>query len=79
MSASPDRRTSPTEPPRTAPTASRRRGSPTRYGQQPAYGQQPYGQQPSGDQRPGTVTAAAWITIVFSAITAALFGFADSA
>ena len=53
------------------------------YGQQPAgqqpygYGQQPYGGVParSGDKRPGTVTAAAWITIVFSAITAALFGF----
>jgi hypothetical protein len=51
------------------------------YGQQPGgqpypYGQQaPYGQQPAGDRRPGTVTAAAWITIVFSAITAVLFGF----
>ncbi|WP_457189713.1 hypothetical protein [Nocardioides sp. P5_E3] len=45
------------------------------YGQQSPYGQQPYGQQPAGDRRPGTVTAAAWITIVFSAITAALFGF----
>ena len=51
------------------------------YGQQPAgqqpygYGQQPYGGVParSGDKRPGTVTAAAWITIVFSAITAVLF------
>ncbi|HEX5918835.1 MAG TPA: DUF2304 domain-containing protein [Nocardioides sp.] len=47
------------------------------YGQQPSY---PYGQQPSYgqpvvDRRPATVTAAAWITIVFSAITAALFGF----
>jgi hypothetical protein len=59
------------------------------YGQNDPYGQQPYGQpygqqpggQPSpygrsaGDRRPGTVTAAAWITIVFSAITAALFAF----
>jgi hypothetical protein len=51
------------------------------YGQQPGgqpspYGQQPsYGQQPAGDRRPGTVTAAAWITIVFSALTAVLFGF----
>jgi hypothetical protein len=58
------------------------------YGQQPAYqpygqnpyGQDPYGQQPghrlapAGDRRPGTVTAAAWITIVLSALTAALFG-----
>jgi hypothetical protein len=51
------------------------------YGQQPGgqpypYGQQPsYGQQPAGGRRPGTVTAAAWITIVLSALTAALFGF----
>ena len=58
------------------------------YGQPPAgglpYGQQPYGQQPvrpapygqpTSDRRPGTVTAAAWITIVFSAIVAAVFGF----
>ena len=50
------------------------------YGQQPGgqpypYGQQPSdGQQPAGDRRPGTVTAAAWITIVFSALTAVLFG-----
>ena len=49
------------------------------YGQQPGpqpspYGQQPsYGMQPAGDRRPGTVTAAAWITILFSAISAALF------
>ena len=50
-------------------------GQPDPYGQQSPYGQQPYGQQPAGDRRPGTVTAAAWITIVFSAITAALFGF----
>ena len=48
-------------------------GQPSPYGQQPVYGQ-PYGQQPAG-RRPGTVTAAAWITIVFSAITAVLFGF----
>lgn len=53
------------------------------YGQQqPAgqpygYGQQPYGAAPapSGDQRPGTVTAAAWIAIVFSGLSAAAFGF----
>jgi hypothetical protein len=53
------------------------------YGQQPyqqPYGQDPYGQQPGyglaagGDRRPGSVTAAAWITIVFAALTAALFG-----
>src|SRR5688572_20289549 len=50
-------------------------GQPYPYGQQSPYGQQPYGQQPGGDRRPGTVTAAAWITIVLSAITAVLFGF----
>ena len=51
------------------------------YGQQPAhgqpYGQPPYGhhgQPPVGDKRPGTVTAAAWITIVCSALTAVLLG-----
>jgi hypothetical protein len=47
------------------------------YGQQPGGQPSPYGQQPAGDRRPGTVTAAAWITIVFSAITAALFGFTE--
>ena len=41
------------------------------YGQQPSYGMQP----PAGDRRPGTVTAAAWITIVCSALTALIFGF----
>ncbi|NYE35995.1 hypothetical protein F4692_001099 [Nocardioides cavernae] len=62
------------------------------YGQQPGYGQQqpaPYGQQPYGQgypqaydqkpgtgRRPGTVTAAAWITIAFSGLVAALFGLA---
>lgn len=62
-------------------------GQPDPYGQPTPYGQQgqasPYGQQgqPSygappvqGDRRPGTVTAAAWITIVFSGLTAVLFG-----
>ncbi|GAA5107323.1 hypothetical protein GCM10023339_05210 [Alloalcanivorax gelatiniphagus] len=53
------------------------------YGQQPAYGQPAYGQpaygqsgygQPVSDKRPGTVTAAAWITIAFSGLAAALFG-----
>ena len=56
------------------------------YGQQPGgqqpggqpypYGQQPYGGSPQsvGDRRPGTVTAAAWMTIVFSAISALIFG-----
>ena len=46
-------------------------GQPSPYSQQPSYG----APQPTGDRRPGTVTAAAWITIVFSALTAALFGF----
>jgi hypothetical protein len=57
-------------------------GSP--YGQQPAYGQSSYGQQPSGygqspygqqsaygqdpDRRPGTVTAAAWVSMIFSGL-----------
>jgi hypothetical protein len=53
---------------------------PPAYGQQP-YGQQPYGQQPYGataygagdpDKRPGTVTAASLITIVFSVLVFAL-------
>ncbi|WP_210649431.1 DUF4064 domain-containing protein [Nocardioides sp. SYSU D00065] len=49
------------------------------YGQQPSYGQSPYGHQPANasqptGRRPGTVTAAAWIAIVFSALTALLFG-----
>ncbi|HEX6246779.1 MAG TPA: hypothetical protein VFZ64_02810 [Nocardioidaceae bacterium] len=45
------------------------------YGQQPAYGYpQPYGGPPTDrDKRPATVTAAAWITWVFSAL--ALLGF----
>lgn len=65
-------------------------GQPDPYGQPTPYGQQgqpsPYGQQPSygpppvqGDRRPGTVTAAAWITIVFSGLTAVLFGLAGLA
>jgi hypothetical protein len=41
------------------------------YGQQPAYGAAPQ----QADRRPGTVTAAAWLTIVFSAVTAFVFGF----
>ncbi|MCW2739153.1 hypothetical protein [Nocardioides sp.] len=46
-------------------------GQPSPYGQAPAYGAPT---QPT-DRRPGTVTAAAWITMVLSAIVAALFGF----
>lgn len=54
---------------------------PPAYGQQP-YGQQPFGQQPYGavpyqsgdpDKRPGTVTAASIITIIFSALSLAAF------
>jgi hypothetical protein len=59
------------------------------YGQQPygaPYTQQPppgplgdgldmYGRPLGNDQRPGGVTAAAWITIVFSGLTFLLFGF----
>ena len=48
-------------------------GQPSPYGQAP-YGQAPYGQA-TGDRRPGTVTAAAWVTIVSSVLVAALFGF----
>lgn len=47
-------------------------GQPYPYGQQPAYGAAP---QAGSDRRPGTVTAAAWLTIVFSAVTAFVFGF----
>ena len=57
-------------------------GQPDPYGQpqgQAPYGQAPYGQTPygqeTGDRRPGTVTAAAWVTIVSSVLVAALFGF----
>ncbi len=47
-------------------------GQPSPYGQPPAYGSAP---RSTPERRPGTVTAAAWITIVLSAITATLFGF----
>jgi hypothetical protein len=61
------------------------------YGQPPQHGAPPYGQQPptgplgdgldmygrplGTDERPGTVTAAAWITWIFSGLTALLYGF----
>ncbi len=58
-------------------------GQPDPYGQPSPYGRQgqpSYGAPPvQGDRRPGTVTAAAWITIVFSGLTAVLFGFAGLA
>jgi hypothetical protein len=52
------------------------------YASQP-YASQPYGADPyrvagppgRGDQRPGTVTAAAWIAIVMSGLSALLFAF----
>lgn len=51
------------------------------YGQQPGYGQPPaYGQQPGypsagdPDKRPGTVTAAGVITMIFSGLALLLFG-----
>lgn len=47
--------------------------APQPYGEQ----QQPYGgpvTQSGGDARPGTVTAAGWITIVLSGLSAVLFG-----
>lgn len=56
-------------------------GQPDPYGQSNPYGQPPYGQSygqfhgAGHDRRPGTVTAAAWITIVFSSIVAVIFGF----
>lgn len=46
------------------------------YGQQPqdpaayAYAEQPYGAYAGQDQRPATVTAAGWITIITSGLTA---------
>ncbi len=46
-------------------------GEPSPYGQQPAYGTPAGG----GDRRPGTVTAAAWITIAFAGIVTLLFAF----
>ena len=52
------------------------------YGADP-YGTDPYGADPyrvagtsgGGDKRPGTVTAAAWISIVMSGISALMFAF----
>ena len=48
--------------------------APQPYGeQQQPYGA-PYAPSGGGDSRPGTVTAAGWITIVLSGLSAALFG-----
>lgn len=60
------------------PPAQGQASTPNPYGQ--AYGEQPqpYGAPATptggGDDRPGTVTAAAWITMVLSGLSAALFG-----
>jgi hypothetical protein len=57
-------------------------GQPPAYGQaQPQYGQlghysEPMPPDPDADKRPGPVTAAAVLTLVFSGLTAALFVFA---
>lgn len=54
---------------------------PNPYAQAQPYGQQPYGQQPYGQpqrrpgERPVSVSVAAWIAIVMSALTALGFGF----
>ncbi|HET8961511.1 hypothetical protein [Nocardioides sp.] len=51
-------------------------GQPAPYGQQPGYGQPgyPYG-GPASDKRPGTVTAASVITLIFSGLSLLLFAF----
>lgn len=60
------------------PNAYGEQAQPNPYGQAP-YGQQPYGQAPYGqasadpDKRPGTVTAAAIITLVMAGLTLLLF------
>jgi len=51
-------------------------GQQTPYGQQPAYGQpgHPYG-GPATDKRPGSVTGAAVITLIFSGLSLLLYAF----
>ena len=57
-----------------APQAYGEQQAPQPYGeQQQPYGA-PYAPSGGGDSRPGTVTAAGWITIVLSGLSAALFG-----
>jgi hypothetical protein len=62
-------------------------GQPPAYGQQNPYGQpapygpgSPYGQPgyagPGGDKRPGTVTAASVITLIFSGLSLLIYAFA---
>jgi hypothetical protein len=49
---------------------------PPAYGQQPAYGQPGYGYGgPATDKRPGSVTAAAVITLIFSGLSLLLYAF----
>ena len=72
----------PSGPPPSGQPYGQQGGQPNPYGQQPGYspyGQQPgwssYGEQRDPDRRPGTVTGAAWTTIVLSGLMAAIFGF----
>ena len=58
----------PTQPPAYA--------QPPAYGQQPAYGQPGYPYGPATDRRPGSVTAAAVITLIFSGLSLLLYAFA---
>lgn len=68
-----------TPPPPPAPAYGQPAYGQPAYGQPPAYGQQPgYAAAPMGgdpDKRPGTVTAAGVITIIFSGLSFLLFGF----
>jgi hypothetical protein len=49
---------------------------PPAYGQQPSYGQPGYGYGgPATDKRPGSVTAAAVITLIFSGLSLLLYAF----
>jgi hypothetical protein len=49
---------------------------PPAYGQQPAYGQPGYGYAgPGSDKRPGSVTGAAVITLIFSGLSLLLYAF----
>jgi hypothetical protein len=51
-------------------------GQPPPYGQQPAYGQPGYGYAgPTSDKRPGSVTGAAVITMIFSGLSLLLYAF----